>query len=101
MATSTQFLNAVRAAKTRGWTLYRRPGGYGMNAPSCENQHPRPNNIPGSWWPGETYTRLRQISFVLDGQRVSGVWIRESVPWVTAHDHKASLKAAIAFLESE
>lgn len=100
MATSAQVIDAVQAALRRGWRAYPSRGGYVVNAPSSEVEHPT-EDMHRWAYPFDTYTRLRQIKLAVNGDRVIGAWSVESVPWVPGNDTRLSFKKAIEFLESE
>jgi hypothetical protein len=68
--------------------------------PASEVEHDTPDWAKSyGWWRGDTYRKLRQLVFAMDGDRFTVVMAREcSAPWAAVTERPLSLKAAIEFL---
>lgn len=101
MGKRVQPIDLINAAKAVGWTFHvgRFPGEYRLDA-STDNV-PTPEYMRGSSaWPFDTYLDLRQVTFLVNGGRISAAWTREGVPWVTVRETRVSATRALAYIEA-
>lgn len=94
----------IDALNAAGWTLTASnfPGHALMSHPRSGEEMPTPDYMLGSRsWPFPTYSRLRQLTFLHEGDRITTVWTRECpAPWVREHLHKIGFKKAIEYVNT-
>lgn len=101
----------LEALRSSGWrtAFTRYPGSVTLGHPDNDIEIPTPDYVPAAWWPGKTYTSLRQITIMygpdpkhlaeMNGRlpiKISKVFYRDAhAPWVGARDTTVTLKRAI------
>ena len=92
----------IDALNAAGWTLTASnfPGHALLSHPRSGEEMPTPEYMRGSRsWPFDTFYRLRQLSFISEGDRITAVWAREcSAPWVDATERRISFKKAMEYV---
>lgn len=95
----------IDALNDAGWTLTasRSPGHAVLSHLRSGEEMPTPEYMRGARsWPFPTYYKLRQLTFISDGDRITGIWSREcAAPWVTVTERKISFKKAMQYVNEQ
>lgn len=97
----TKHARLAAAIAASGWEVYQRaPGVYLATDPSSDVEHITPDWArAGGHWPGATYRKLRQLSYVIHEGRFVYVAARTcEAPWVRVSERTLSLAAALDFV---
>lgn len=88
--------DALAAALANGWE--RTPGK--PNSVRRTTEHLTPERIPKNWWPGETYTSLEFVDFLVfdGGAKIVSLHKTTRCPWIARSDQKISTARALAIL---
>jgi len=95
----------IDALNDAGWTLTASnfPGHALLSHPRSGEEMPTPDYMRGSRsWPFDTFYRLRQLSFISEGDRIVSIWAREcAAPWVVASERRVSFKKAMEYVNEQ
>lgn len=85
-----------------GWRIHpgHVPGGWRADSLIMEWRKPTPDYARDArWWDGETYTELRQVTWLEHDERLT-LWTREAgAPWVRVTQARATQARVRAYIE--